>query len=70
MLTAGVLRLLPEHLDLFTACEGGAGIGGVFGGAIAMLRGKDIAKGGIVGAAIELVLGAIPVLLQASGVHS
>ena len=70
MLTAGVLRLLPEHLDLFTACEGGAGVGGVFGGVIAMLRGKDIAKGGIVGATIGLVLGAVPVFLQASGVHS
>jgi hypothetical protein len=69
-LTAGVLRLLPEHLDLFTACDGGAGVGGVFGGAVAMLAGEDIAKGGIVGAAIGLVLGAVPVLLQASGVHS
>jgi hypothetical protein len=65
-----VLRLLPEHLDLFTACDGAAGIGGVFGGAIAMLRGKDIAKSGIVGAAIGLVFGVVLAILQLSGVHS
>jgi hypothetical protein len=70
MLTVGVIRLLPEHLDLFTACDGGAGIGGVFGGAVAALTGKDIAKGGIIGAVIGLVCGAVLALLQMSGVHS
>jgi hypothetical protein len=70
VLTTGVLRLLPEHLDLFTACDGGAGIGGVLGGGIAMLAGEDIARGGIVGAAIGLVFGAVIAILQVFGIHS
>jgi len=69
VLTAGVLRLLPEHPDLFTACDGCAGIGGVLGGGIAALADKDIATGGIVGGLFGLVLGAGAVILQALGIH-
>jgi hypothetical protein len=70
MSAVGVLRLLPEHLDLFTACAGGAGIGGVLGGAAAVLADKDITRGGIVGGLIGIAFGAAAVILQASGVHS
>lgn len=69
-LANGVVRLLPEHLDLFTACNGGAGLGGVIGGVIAALTGKDIAKGGITGAALGLLGGAGLAFLQAAGIHS
>jgi hypothetical protein len=64
------VRLLADHLDLFTACNGGAGLGGVLGGVIATVAGRDIAKGGVMGAALGLICGAVFALLQASGVHS
>jgi hypothetical protein len=70
VLVAGVVRLLPEHLDLFTACTGGAGIGGVLGGLIAVLMDEDIATWGVVGAALGLFFGAILAILQAPGIHS
>ncbi len=70
ILTVGVLRLLPEHIDLFTACDGGAGIGGVLGGGIAMLAGKNIATGGIVGGIIGIASGSVVAILPALGIHS
>lgn len=68
-LTIGAVRLLPEHLDLFTACNGCAGIGVALGGGVAWLADEDIAKGGIIGAVMGMALGAILALVQGS-VHS
>ena len=68
-LTTGAIRLLPEHLDLFTACAGGAGIGGVLGGLIAVLADENIATYGVIGGAIGLVLGVVAVISQATGLH-
>lgn len=70
LLTNGVVRLLPERLDLFTACNGCAGIGVALGGAIARLASRDIAAGGVMGGTIGLAIGALAVILQASGIHS
>jgi hypothetical protein len=53
-----------------TAAVGCAGIGGVVGGVIAVVASEDIAKGGVIGAAIGLAFGVIVVLLQGTGVHS
>lgn len=69
-LMAGAVRLLPEHLDLFTACDGCSGVCGVLGGMIAMAAERDIAKGGTVGAMVGFALGVILALAQAPGVHS
>lgn len=69
VLTISAVRLLPEHLDLLTACDGCAGIGGVIGGIVAVLAEQDIGKGGVIGAAIGLVFGLFFVLVQGSGVH-
>jgi hypothetical protein len=63
---SGAVSLFPEHFELFTACVGCAGIGGAIGGAIAMLAGEDIAKGGVMGATVGLALGAILVFLRGS----
>jgi hypothetical protein len=63
MLLAATVRVLPEQLDLFTACNGGAGLGGVIGGAVALLAGEDVAKGGVFGAVIGLALGAFAAVL-------
>ncbi len=69
MAAGDTIHILPAHLDLFTACVGGAGIGGLFGGCVAWLTDKDIVKGGIVGGIAGLVVGAILAILQAYGVH-
>jgi hypothetical protein len=57
MLMAGTVRLLPEHLDLFTACDGCAGICGILGGAVAWALDEDIARGGLVGALLGFIFG-------------
>jgi hypothetical protein len=65
VLEVAAVAVLPEHLDLFTGANGGIGIGGVIGGLTAVIWKKDIAKGGLVGGSIGLVLGAV-----AAGVQS
>jgi hypothetical protein len=74
-LTAGVLfaealRLLPEHLDLFTAMVGGGGIGGIVGGLAAWMLDKDLARGGLLGGAVGVVYGIMLAVLQSSGLYS
>jgi hypothetical protein len=69
-LTTGAVRLLPEHLDLFTACDGCAGICGVLGGVVAWALDEDIARGGLIGALLGFVFGVIVTFAQAQGVHS
>jgi hypothetical protein len=68
-LLADALRVLPEQIDLFTICNGGAGLGGVIGGAYALWTGDDIAKGGVLGAVVGLAFGAVVAVLLAIGVY-
>jgi hypothetical protein len=65
ILVVAAVVVLPEHLDLFTGANGGIGIGGVLGGGVAALTDRDIARGGLVGGSIGLVLGAAAAAAQA-----
>jgi hypothetical protein len=67
---ADTFRLLPEHLDLFTAMVGGGGIGAIFGGAAAWALDKDLARGGILGGLVGVGYGILLAVLQSSGLYS
>lgn len=64
---SAALRALPTQLDLFTAVAGGGGVGGILGGAVALLLDKDLAQGGILGGVLGMILGVLLAILQSSG---
>jgi hypothetical protein len=70
IVTSAALRALPTQLDLFTAVVGGLGVGGIVGGAVALLLDKDLAQGGILGGVLGMILGALLAILQSSGLYS